>query len=88
MNKPAANVQDQFLNYLRKEKVPVVIHLTSGEKLRAVIKGFDNFALIVQETGERLVYKHAVATIVPERPIQHFREIPEIQRTEAKGDGA
>lgn len=87
MNKPAANVQDQFLNYLRKEKVPIVIHLTSGEKMHGIIKGFDNFALIVQDVGERLIYKHSIAVLAPEKPIQHFREIPDVQREEARGDG-
>ena len=87
MNRPAANVQDQFLNYLRKEKVPIVVHLTNGEKIHGIVRGFDNFSLIVQETGERLVYKHAVAMIVPEKPVQQFREIHDILRAEPRGDG-
>ena len=85
---PAANIQDQFLNYLRKEKVPVVVQLIGGEKIHGAIKGFDNFALIIQETGERLVYKHAIAAIVPEKPIQHFRELQESHpRAETRTEG-
>ena len=63
------NLQDNFLNQLRKEKMPVVIYLTNGVRLRGVIKGFDNFVILLKESAQQLIYKHAVSTIVPEREI-------------------
>ena len=63
------SLQDHFLNQLRKEKMPVVIYLTNGVRLKGVIKAFDNFVILVKETSQQLIYKHAVSTIVPERDI-------------------
>lgn len=64
------NIQDIFLNQLRKEKIPVVIYLTNGVRLKGIIKGFDNFVIILKETVLSLVYKHAISTIVPEKEIE------------------
>ena len=63
------NLQDNFLNQLRKDKTPVVVYLTNGVRLKGVIKGFDNFVIILRETTQQLIYKHAVSTIVPERDV-------------------
>jgi host factor-I protein len=63
------SLQDSFLNQLRKEKMPVVIYLTNGVRLRGVVKGFDNFVILLKESAQQLIYKHAVSTIVPERDI-------------------
>jgi host factor-I protein len=63
------NLQDNFLNQLRKEKTPVVIYLTNGVRLKGIIKGFDNFVILLKETILSLIYKHAISTIVPEREI-------------------
>jgi host factor-I protein len=63
------SLQDNFLNQLRKEKMPVVIYLTNGVRLRGVVKGFDNFVILLKESAQQLIYKHAVSTIVPERDI-------------------
>jgi host factor-I protein len=63
------SLQDNFLNQLRKEKMPVVIYLTNGVRLRGVVKGFDNFVILLKESTQQLIYKHAVSTIVPEREI-------------------
>jgi host factor-I protein len=63
------SLQDNFLNQLRKEKMPVVIYLTNGVRLRGVVKGFDNFVILLKESTQQLIYKHAVSTIVPERDI-------------------
>jgi host factor-I protein len=63
------SLQDNFLNQLRKEKMPVVIYLTNGVRLKGVIKGFDNFVILLKESAQQLIYKHAVSTIVPERDI-------------------
>jgi host factor-I protein len=65
----AQNLQDNFLNQLRKEKMPVIIYLTNGVRLRGVVKGFDNFVILLKESTQQLIYKHAVSTIVPERDI-------------------
>jgi len=64
------NIQDNYLNQLRKEKMPVVIYLTNGVRLKGVIKGFDNFVILLKENAQSLIYKHAVSTIVPERDVE------------------
>jgi host factor-I protein len=63
------SLQDNYLNQLRKEKMPVVVYLTNGVRLKGVIKGFDSFVILLRETSQQLVYKHAVSTIVPEKDI-------------------
>jgi host factor-I protein len=71
------NLQDNYLNQLRKEKISVVIYLTNGVRLRGVIKSFDNFVILLKENTESLIYKHAVSTIVPEKDIEmKFEEQP------------
>ena len=65
----ANNLQDNYLNHLRKEKIPVVIYLTNGVRLKGLIKGFDSFVIVLKETAQQLIYKHAVSTIVPERDV-------------------
>jgi host factor-I protein len=64
------NFQDSYLNQLRKDKLPVVVYLTNGVRLKGVIKGFDNFVILLEENTQSLIYKHAVSTIVPERNIE------------------
>lgn len=68
-NSKIQNLQDNYLNQLRKERMPVVIYLTNGVRLKGVIKGFDNFVILIKETSQQLIYKHAVSTIVPEKDI-------------------
>ncbi|MBI5188552.1 MAG: RNA chaperone Hfq [Nitrospirae bacterium] len=63
------NLQDNYLNQLRKDKTPVVIYLTNGVRLKGVIKGFDSFVILLKESTQSLIYKHAVSTIVPEKDI-------------------
>lgn len=63
-------LQDHFLNQLRKEYIPVTIHLTNGFQLRGIVKGFDNFTVILDSEGKQMmIYKHAMSTITPSRPI-------------------
>jgi host factor-I protein len=69
MTSKSQSLQDNFLNQLRKEKMPVVIYLTNGVRLRGVVKAFDNFVILLKEATQQLIYKHAVSTIVPERDI-------------------
>lgn len=68
------NVQDLYLNTLRKEKVPVVIYLVNGTRLRGIIKSFDNFVIVLKQEKQQLIFKHAIASIVPEREITIKRE--------------
>lgn len=63
------NLQDNYLNHLRKEKIPVLVYLTNGVRLKGIIKSFDNFVIILKETTQQLIYKHAVSTIVPEKDV-------------------
>ena len=73
----ANNLQDNFLNQLRKDRTPVVVYLTNGVRLKGVIKGFDNFVIVLKEATQQLIYKHAVSTIVPEKDVDlRFEESP------------
>ncbi|MCL4515204.1 MAG: RNA chaperone Hfq [Firmicutes bacterium] len=68
--KPQLNLQDGFLNQVRKDNVPVTIYLVNGFQLKGVVKGFDNFTVILESDGKQeMVYKHAVSTISPLRPM-------------------
>lgn len=73
------SLQDSYLNYLRKEKTPVVIYLTNGVRLKGVIRGFDNFVVLLKETTTQIVYKHAISTILPEKDIDLNQIKPESQ---------
>lgn len=58
------NLQDSFLNQVRKENIPVIIYLVNGFQIRGCVRGFDNFTVIIEQDGkQQLVYKHAVSTI-------------------------
>ena len=60
------NLQDSFLNQVRKENIPVIIYLVNGFQIRGSVRGFDNFTVIIEQDGkQQLVYKHAVSTISP-----------------------
>ena len=70
MGKPVVNLQDGFLNQVRKDATPVTIHLINGFQLRGLVRGFDNFTVVLEDEGrQELVYKHAISTIVPARPV-------------------
>lgn len=62
-------LQDLYLNYVRKEKIPVTIFLVNGTRLKGVIKGFDKFAVLLKNDVQQLVYKHAISTISPDKDI-------------------
>src|SRR5581483_10858328 len=69
----AQNLQDTFLNHVRKSKVPLTIFLVNGVKLQGVVTWFDNFCVLLRRDGHsQLVYKHAISTIMPGHPIQLF----------------
>jgi host factor-I protein len=67
------NVQDVFLNHVRKNKLPVTVFLVNGVKLQGVISWFDNFSVLLRRNGHvQLVYKHAISTVMPAQAIQLF----------------
>lgn len=69
------NLQDTFLNSLRKSKTSLTIFLVNGVKLQGVITWFDNFCVLLKRDGmSQLVYKHAISTIMPSQPVQLFDE--------------
>jgi len=64
------NLQDPFLNVLRKERVPVAIFLVNGIKLQGQVESFDQFVVLLKNTVSQMVYKHAISTIVPSRVVK------------------
>jgi host factor-I protein len=76
-------LQEPFLNALRKERVPVSIFLVNGIKLQGQIESFDQFVVLLKNSVNQMVYKHAISTIVPARPVritfagEDGQEVPE-----------
>ena len=76
MDKPIVkntmNLQDSFLNHVRKENLAVVLYLVNGFQIRGLVRGFDNFTVIIECEGkQQLVYKHAISTISPLQPLKN-----------------
>ena len=70
MSDKKQNLQDVFLNHVRKDKTPVTIFLVNGVKLQGVVTWFDNFCVLLKRDAQsQLVYKHAISTIMPGQPI-------------------
>ena len=68
------NLQDMFLNSLRRSKTPVTMFLVKGVKLQGIITWFDNFSVLLRRDGQaQLIYKHAISTVQPENPV-NFQE--------------
>ena len=64
------NLQDLFLNQVRKEKLAVTMFLMNGFQLRGIIRGFDGFTVILDSEGkQQMIYKHAISTVVPVKPV-------------------
>lgn len=75
MNKSLVNLQDMFLNVLRRDNTPVTVYLVNGFQLKGLVKGFDNFTVILDADGkQQMIYKHAISTIVPLRPVNLMAE--------------
>ena len=73
MSDKKQNLQDTFLNHVRKSKVPVTIFLVNGVKLQGIVSWFDNFCVLLKRDGQsQLVYKHAISTVMPANPIQLY----------------
>lgn len=84
MSKSSINLQDQFLNHLRKERTPVTIHILNGSKITGIIKGFDNFSILLKGENQHLIYKHSVALIVPKKAIKDFDIKEESEKKEVE----
>lgn len=65
-----ASLQDPFLNALRKEKISVSIYLVNGIKLQGVIEAFDQFSIVLRNSVNQMVYKHAISTVVPAKAVR------------------
>jgi host factor-I protein len=70
MMKNQINIQDQFLNRIRRDRKHVLIELTTGRKMEGVILSFDNFCVILRGEGDQLVYKHAICSVSPGEKIE------------------
>lgn len=64
------SLQDPYLNLLRSEHIPVSIYLVNGIKLQGQIESFDQFVILLKNTVSQMVYKHAISTVVPAKPVQ------------------
>lgn len=76
-NKPAQNIQDTFLNTVRKDKTPITIYLVSGVKLTGKIRSFDKYSVLLENNSqEQLIFKHAISTVVSTRSVLHSDHRP------------
>ena len=77
-NDKKQNLQDTFLNSVRKSRTPLTIFLVNGVKLQGVVSWFDNFCVLLRRDGQsQLVYKHAISTIMPSQPVQLYEPSPD-----------
>src|SRR5437868_10864435 len=78
MNEKNQNVQEVFLNNIRKNKAPVTIFLINGVKLQGIVTWFDNYSVLLRRDAHaQLVYKHAISTVMPAQPVQLFEPAKE-----------
>ena len=74
------NLQDSFLNYVRKERVPLTVFLTNGFQQRGTVSAFDGYTILLWFEGrQHLIYKHAVSTIIPQRSVPTLPEVTEVR---------
>jgi host factor-I protein len=70
MSKQPINIQDTFLNQIRKDKVLVTVYLVNGFQIRGMVKAFDNFTIVLEADGkQQMIYKHAISTFTPVRNV-------------------
>ncbi len=89
-SKPAQNIQDTFLNTVRKDKSPITIYLVSGVKLTGRIRSFDKYSVLLENNAqEQLIFKHAISTVVSGRPSVHTepRGFPEMRSDSRSATG-
>jgi host factor-I protein len=76
MTEQKQNLQDVFLNYLRKHKTPTTVFLINGVKLQGIVTWFDNFSMLLRrDDHSQLIYKHAISTVMPNTPVQLFEGV-------------
>ena len=79
------NLQDVFLNQARKDRIPVTIYITNGFQFKGIVKGFDSYTVILDTEGrQNLIYKHAISTITPLRPISLLDAFDKEETAEVK----
>ncbi len=84
--KPAQNIQDTFLNTVRKDKSPITIYLVSGVKLTGKIRSFDKYSVLLENNAqEQLIFKHAISTVVSGRPMG-YGDAPSRSAGDARGE--
>ena len=89
MEKPAQNIQDSFLNNARKDKIVLTIYLMSGVKLSGRIKSFDKYSLVLETNNqEQLIFKHAVSTVVVQKPLHPYSANSQVTVTSGTASGA
>ena len=75
MTAKTINLQDNFLNQVRRENIPVTIHLVNGFQMKGSVRGFDSFVIIIDSMGkQQMIYKHAVSTITPAQTVKALFE--------------
>ena len=75
------NLQDAFLNNVRKEKIKINIYLLNGYKISGLVKGFDNYVIFLEsDKGQQMIYKHSIATIVPSQNFRLFNNEQEMEQ--------
>jgi host factor-I protein len=88
-NKPAQNIQDTFLNTVRKDKTPITIYLVSGVKLTGKIRSFDKYSVLLENNSqEQLIFKHAISTVVSNRSVIHSEHRVPLGASPGGGVGA
>ena len=69
------NLQDVFLNQVRKDNISITIFLMNGFQLRGQVKGFDNYTIVLDSEGkQQLIYKHAISTVIPSKPVNFYQQ--------------
>jgi len=77
MSKQPVNIQDTFLNQIRKDKIPVIVYLVNGFQIRGTVKAFDNYTIVLDADGkQQLIFKHAISTFTPMRAVNLSFEVP------------
>ena len=85
MAKEQVNLQDLFLNQVRKESIPVTVYLVNGFQLKGLVKGFDNFTVVLENEGRQmLIYKHAISTVSPSRSLNLGALVAEARKESAQ----
>jgi host factor-I protein len=88
-SKPAQNIQDTFLNTVRKDKSPITIYLVSGVKLTGKIRSFDKYSVLLENNSqEQLIFKHAISTVVSGRVGPHMEPVKPEGKAETRAQSA